>query len=59
MIGKDLDTKIKLVKIIMVETNYEKDFHFQADLYKLTNKSLNKLVRFLEAIKSNTIKGEK
>lgn len=56
MIAKDLDTKISLVRKIMDSSNRGKDFHFQADLYKLTNKSLVKLVRFFEAKETQKIK---
>jgi len=48
-LGNELYTKIKLTKIIVKLMNRENDLHLQADLYKLTNKSLNKVLACFEA----------
>lgn len=45
----DLYTKVKLTKVIIDLMKRDKDDHLQADLYKLTNTSLNKLLACLEA----------
>ena len=48
----DLYTKVKLTKVIIDLMNRGDDDHLQADLYKLTNISLNKLLGCLEATKT-------
>ena len=52
----NLDTKIHMVSTIMELMHREKDYHLQADLYRLTNKSIGKLLRTLEAKDSDKIK---
>jgi len=46
----DLDTKVQLVKKIVVLMNRENDEHIKADLYRLTNRTLEKINLALIAV---------
>ena len=39
----DLETKIRIVKKVVVLMNRENDEHLKADLYRLTNRSIEKI----------------
>ena len=49
MVRESLETKVKMVLNIVEKMNRSKDEHLKADLYKLTNLSLQKLFATLQA----------